>query len=112
MGDDDRLFTALCLVFGIGVLPWLLVQAVVGFSLLEVVNYLEHDGLKWPRRDDGRYERNSTCARHSWNADHTVSTCCSTSSSATPTTTRTRSGATRRCATSRKPRSSRRATGR
>ena len=65
------LFTALCLVFGVGVLPWLLVQAVVGFTLLEVVNYLEHYGLKRARRDDGRYER--VDPRHSWNADHTVS---------------------------------------
>ena len=65
------LFTALCLVFGVGVLPWLVVQAVVGFTLLEIVNYLEHYGLKRGRRDDGRYER--VDPRHSWNADHTVS---------------------------------------
>jgi alkane 1-monooxygenase len=65
------LFTALCLVFGVGVLPWLVVQAVVGFTLLEIVNYLEHYGLKRGKREDGRYER--VDPRHSWNADHTVS---------------------------------------
>jgi alkane 1-monooxygenase len=65
------LFTALCLVFGIGVLPWLVVQAVVGFTLLEIVNYLEHYGLKRGKRDDGRYV--AVDPRHSWNADHTVS---------------------------------------
>ena len=65
------LFGALVIAFGWTVLPWLAVQAVVGFSLLEVVNYLEHYGLKRGRRDDGRYER--VDPRHSWNADHTVS---------------------------------------
>ncbi|GAA4822598.1 fatty acid desaturase [Actinomycetospora corticicola] len=65
------LFGVLIAVFGPAVIPWLLVQAFVGFSLLEVVNYLEHYGLKRQKRDDGRYER--VDPRHSWNADHTVS---------------------------------------
>jgi alkane 1-monooxygenase len=60
-------------VFGIGILPWLLVQAVFGFSLLEVVNYLEHYGLLRQKRDDGsgRYER--TRPEHSWNSDNVSS---------------------------------------
>jgi alkane 1-monooxygenase len=51
----------------------LVVQAVVGFSLLEVVNYLEHYGLLRVRRDDGtgRYER--TQPWHSWNSDNVSS---------------------------------------
>lgn len=65
------LAVGLTVAFGPAILPWLLVQAVVGFSLLEVVNYLEHYGLLRERRDDGRYER--VDPRHSWNADHTVS---------------------------------------
>ena len=65
------LFVVLTAVFGWSVWPWLAIQAVVGFSLLEVVNYLEHYGLKRGKRADGRYER--TDPRHSWNADHTVS---------------------------------------
>jgi alkane 1-monooxygenase len=66
-------FAALALVFGAGVLPWLLIQAVVGFSLLEVVNYLEHYGLLREKRDDGtgRYER--TQPWHSWNSDNVSS---------------------------------------
>jgi alkane 1-monooxygenase len=65
------LFGALVAVFGIGVLPWLLVQAVFGFSLLEVVNYLEHYGLARQRREDGRYER---CRpEHSWNSNNVAS---------------------------------------
>ena len=39
------LYGALAVAFGWAVLPWLVVQAVVGLSLLEVVNYLEHYGL-------------------------------------------------------------------
>jgi alkane 1-monooxygenase len=51
--------------FGIGILPYLLVQAVFGFCLLEAVNYLEHYGLVRQRLDNGRWERVSP--RHSWN---------------------------------------------
>jgi alkane 1-monooxygenase len=67
------LFAALAIVFGAGVLPWLAIQAVVGFSLLEVVNYLEHYGLLREKRDDGtgRYER--TQPWHSWNSDNVSS---------------------------------------
>ncbi len=66
------LFAALALVFGPVVLPYLLIQAVVGFSLLEVVNYLEHYGLRRARReDDGRYER--TAPEHSWNSNNVAS---------------------------------------
>jgi alkane 1-monooxygenase len=65
------LFGALTAVFGVGVLPYLLVQAVIGFSLLEVVNYLEHYGLLRQKREDGRYER---CApEHSWNSNNVAS---------------------------------------
>jgi len=65
------LFAALTAVFGWVVLPCLLLQAVVGFSLLEVVNYLEHYGLLRQRRDDGRYER--TRPEHSWNSNNVAS---------------------------------------
>jgi alkane 1-monooxygenase len=65
------LFGGLIAVFGLEVAPYLLFQAVVGFSLLEVVNYLEHYGLKRQKREDGRYER---CApSHSWNSDNVAS---------------------------------------
>ena len=65
------LFGALIAAFGIDVAPYLLVQAVFGFSLLEVVNYLEHYGLLRQKRDDGRYER--TQPRHSWNSNNVSS---------------------------------------
>ncbi|HST33086.1 MAG TPA: alkane 1-monooxygenase [Solirubrobacteraceae bacterium] len=65
------LFGALVAVFGVVVLPYLAIQAVLGFSLLEVVNYLEHYGLLRQRREDGRYER--TQPEHSWNSNNTAS---------------------------------------
>ena len=39
------LWAALLVVFGIGILPYLLLQAAVGIVLLEIVNYLEHYGM-------------------------------------------------------------------
>jgi alkane 1-monooxygenase len=65
------LFGGLAVVFGPVVLPFLLLQAVIGFSLLEVVNYLEHYGLLRQKREDGRYER---CRpEHSWNSNNVAS---------------------------------------
>jgi alkane 1-monooxygenase len=65
------LFGALTAIFGWVVLPYLLIQAVLGFSLLEVVNYLEHYGLLRDRREDGRFER--TAPEHSWNSNNVAS---------------------------------------
>jgi alkane 1-monooxygenase len=65
------LFGGLTLAFGLVVLPYLLVQAVIGFSLLEVVNYLEHYGLLRQKREDGRYER--CLPEHSWNSNNVAS---------------------------------------
>ncbi|WP_433323012.1 alkane 1-monooxygenase [Spirillospora sp. CA-294931] len=65
------LFGVLIAVFGPGIVPYLLVQAVFGFSLLEVVNYLEHYGLLRQKNDRGRYERCSP--QHSWNSNNIAS---------------------------------------
>lgn len=65
------LFGTLLAVFGLEIAPWLLIQAVFGFSLLEVVNYVEHYGLLRQKKADGRYER---CRpEHSWNANNVAS---------------------------------------
>ena len=65
------LFGALVAIFGLELLPFLIVQAVIVFSLLEIVNYLEHYGLLRGRREDGRYER--TRPEHSWNSNSVAS---------------------------------------
>ena len=64
------LFAVTIAVLGPAVIPWLILQAVFGFSLLEVVNYLEHYGLLRQQDETGRYER--TRPAHSWNSDHIV----------------------------------------
>jgi alkane 1-monooxygenase len=64
------LWGALVAAFGPGILPYLLLQAVLGFSLLEAVNYLEHYGLSRQQLPNGRWER--VDPRHSWNNNHIV----------------------------------------
>jgi alkane 1-monooxygenase len=64
------LFTGLMVWFGPIVLPFLVGQAVVGFCMLETVNYLEHYGLRRQRDANGRYERVSPS--HSWNSNTVV----------------------------------------
>jgi len=64
------LFASLTAIFGLKVLPFILLQAFYGSSLLEVVNYLEHYGLCRQRGDNGHYERCQP--KHSWNSNHIV----------------------------------------
>ncbi|MGN2638213.1 alkane 1-monooxygenase [Nocardia takedensis] len=64
------LFGALTAIFGGGVVPFLLLQAVIGIALLETVNYIEHYGLLRARRPSGRFQRCSP--RDSWNSDRLV----------------------------------------
>jgi alkane 1-monooxygenase len=65
------LFAALTVAFGPWALAFLCLQAVYGFSLLEVVNYLEHYGLKRATGPDGKPVRCQP--EHSWNSNHVVS---------------------------------------
>jgi alkane 1-monooxygenase len=64
------LWGAMIALFGKTVLPFLLIQAVYGASLLEVVNYLEHYGLGRKQLASGRYERCQS--QHSWNSNRIV----------------------------------------
>ncbi|GAA3396242.1 alkane 1-monooxygenase [Cryptosporangium minutisporangium] len=63
------LFVALTVAFGPGLIPFLIAQAVLGFSFLEVVNYLEHYGLR-RERVGSRYEK--VDEQHSWNSNRLV----------------------------------------
>src|SRR3954471_7456642 len=65
------LFAALTIAFGPIVLPYLVAQAIIGFSLLEVVNYLEHYGLLRQKKEDCRFER--CLPAHSWNSNNVAS---------------------------------------
>lgn len=64
------LWGALTAAFGWGVLAYMAISAVYGFTLLETVNYLEHYGLLRQKTASGRYER--CTPEHSWNSDHIV----------------------------------------
>ncbi len=64
------LFGSLVLILGPVVLPFLLLQAAYGASLLEVINYIEHYGLLREKQENGRYERCQP--HHSWNSNHVV----------------------------------------
>jgi alkane 1-monooxygenase len=65
------LFGLLGVAFGPSVLPYLISQAVLGMTLLEVVNYLEHYGLLRRTEPSGRFER--VQAKHSWNSNSIAS---------------------------------------
>lgn len=64
------LYAILYKAFGKKIVPFIGIQAFYGFSLLEVVNYLEHYGLLRAQDEKGRFER--TRPEHSWNSNHTV----------------------------------------
>ncbi len=65
------LWSALVVWLGPVLLPFLVVQALIGLSLLEVVNYMEHYGMLRRRVGVGhrqRYER--VDPSHSWNSNN------------------------------------------
>ena len=65
------LWVALLIWLGWGILPFLIVQALVAITLLEAVNYLEHYGMLRQRvgqPGSERYER--VDPTHSWNSNH------------------------------------------
>ena len=47
-----------------------IVAAIVGFLMLETVNYIEHYGLRRKQLENGRYEQ--VMPHHSWNSDHEI----------------------------------------
>ena len=65
------LFGALIVWLGVGIIPFLIIQAIVGFSLLEIVNFMEHYGMlrqKVGQPGRERYER--VDPSHSWNSNN------------------------------------------
>ncbi|WP_180058470.1 alkane 1-monooxygenase [Acinetobacter sp. YH12227] len=61
---------AMLKVFGVRVTPYLVTQAFYGVSLFEIINYIEHYGLKREQKADGSYAR--TMPEHSWNNNNIV----------------------------------------
>ena len=65
------LWAALVAWLGVAIVPYLVLQAVVGLTLLEAVNYLEHYGLLRERVGSGDSERwERVEPRHSWNSNN------------------------------------------
>jgi alkane 1-monooxygenase len=65
------LWATMLVWLGPGILPYLLIQAVVGLTLLEIVNYMEHYGMlrqKVMSNGRARYER--VDPGHSWNSNN------------------------------------------
>ena len=62
--------TLIALAFGLLTALWFVCAAVIGFLLLETVNYIEHYGLQRRKTGADSYERPRPA--HSWNSDHVV----------------------------------------
>lgn len=60
--------TVLVLLFSFQIMILLAFAGIVGFLLLELVNYIEHYGLQRKRLASGRYE--PVQPKHSWNSNH------------------------------------------
>ena len=56
--------------FGFKGLLFAIFSGIVGFLLLETINYIEHYGLKRNQLASGRYER--VTEKHSWNSNHVL----------------------------------------
>lgn len=57
-------------LFGLMVLGYFLIAALIGILLLETVNYIEHYGLSRKPTGEGKYER--AMPQHSWNSNHII----------------------------------------
>ena len=65
------LWGAVIALFGLQTIPYLLIQAVIGFSLLEVVNFMEHYGmLRQKVGPEGRRRYERCDPSHSWNSNN------------------------------------------
>jgi alkane 1-monooxygenase len=64
------LFSSYFYIGGWFILAALAGAAIIGFSLLECIDYVEHYGLQRKKLPTGRYER--VTELHSWNSDHEI----------------------------------------
>jgi alkane 1-monooxygenase len=55
-------------LFGLNMLPYAVIVAFLGVLLLEIINYIEHYGLRRNLLPNGKPE--PVMPRHSWNSDH------------------------------------------
>ncbi len=64
-------FFASTAVAAIAIISFFFAQSIIAFTLLELVNYIEHYGILRRKLPSGEYERVNPM--HSWNASHLIS---------------------------------------
>lgn len=64
-------YGAIAFLFGAKGVAFFALQSLVGFTSLEIINYIQHYGLIRRRRRNGEYE--SVKPIHSWNSSHRIS---------------------------------------
>ena len=64
------MLVTILLVWNWQVMLWYLASAIIGFLLLETVNYIEHYGLRRKKIEDAYYEK--VMPVHSWNSNHPI----------------------------------------
>lgn len=64
---SSLLGVVMLLLWGIPGLVFFLIQSVIAFGFLEIINYIEHYGLARRQQENGRYEK--TRVTHSWNSN-------------------------------------------
>ena len=64
------LLVIIALSFNVEIMFWFFNSAIMGFLLLETVNYIEHYGLRRQKVTDKQYE--PVLPIHSWNSNHTL----------------------------------------
>jgi alkane 1-monooxygenase len=67
----SAVYTAIFCIFGLPGVAFFTLQSVIAFSMIEVINYVEHYGLVRNEAAPGRFER--VMAWHSWNSSHRIS---------------------------------------
>ena len=67
---QGALLVTIAIIWGWKVMLFFVASAVVGFLLLETVNYIEHYGLRRKKIEDAYYEK--VMPIHSWNSNHPI----------------------------------------
>lgn len=62
---------AIGIAFGVNIFLYYLAASILGFSMLEIVNYIEHYGLTRSQKPDGSFEK--VDAHHSWSSNNYLS---------------------------------------
>lgn len=70
-GEQVLIYGILAATFGASGVLFFAAQAAIAFSLLEVINYIEHYGLERRELSPGHFER--VMPWHSWNSSHLLS---------------------------------------